>query len=102
MPASGRPPGSNRDPQERPAELRSEPSWEGHVSDVAGRTRIDRRTVGLALLGIGGLGVVVSLVATAVALRFLGQLDTALEGSVGVAARPSMGSAPPWSSPARP
>jgi ABC-type transporter Mla subunit MlaD len=56
------------------------------VSDVAGRTRIDRRTVGLALLGIGGLGVVVSLVATAVALRFLGQLDTALEGSVGVAA----------------
>jgi hypothetical protein len=56
------------------------------VSDVAGRTRIDRRTVGLALLGIGGVGVVVSLVATVVGLRFLGHLDTALEGSVGVAA----------------
>jgi ABC-type transporter Mla subunit MlaD len=56
------------------------------VSDAAGRTRIDRRTVGRVLLGIGGVGLVVSLVATVVALRLLGQLDSVLEGSVGVAA----------------
>jgi hypothetical protein len=56
------------------------------MSDVAARIRIDRRSVGLTLLGIGGLGVAVSLVATVVGLRFLGHLDAALEGSVGVAA----------------
>lgn len=56
------------------------------MSERVGRTRFDRRTVGLVFLGIGGLGVVVSLVATVVALRFLDQLETALDGSVGVAA----------------
>jgi hypothetical protein len=56
------------------------------VPGVAARFRLDRRQAGLALLGIGGLGVVVSLVATVVGLRFLGQLDTALVDSVGVAA----------------
>ncbi len=56
------------------------------MSKGVGRTRFDRRTVGRVLLGIGGLGVVVSLVATVVGLRFLDQLGTALDGSVGVAA----------------
>jgi ABC-type transporter Mla subunit MlaD len=65
--------------------LRSGSTSKG-VPDVAARIRIDRRTAGLTLLGIGGLGVVVSLAATVVGLRFLGQLDAALEGSVGVAA----------------
>jgi hypothetical protein len=56
------------------------------VSDATLRGRIDRRTVGLTLISIGMFGVVVSLVATVVGLRFLGHLDAALEGSVGVAA----------------
>lgn len=56
------------------------------MSDSAARTWFDRRTVGLVFLGVGGLGVVVSLVATVVGLRFLDQLDTALTDSVGVAA----------------
>jgi hypothetical protein len=56
------------------------------VPGVAARYGLDRRRAGLALLGIGGLGIVVSLVATVVGLRFLGQLDTALVDSVGVAA----------------
>lgn len=55
------------------------------MSSVAVRTRIDRRTAGRLLLGIGLLGVVASLVTTVVGLRFLGHLDAALEGTVGVA-----------------
>jgi hypothetical protein len=56
------------------------------VSHEAVPGRIHRRNVGLTLVSIGLFGVVVSLVATVVGLRFLGHLDTALEGSVGVAA----------------
>lgn len=49
--------------------------------------RITRETAGRLLLGIGAFGIVVSLVAIAVGLRFLAHLDRALEDSVGVAAQ---------------
>jgi hypothetical protein len=48
--------------------------------------RLRRPTVGRALVAIGTVGVVVTLVATAVGLRLLGSLDRTLTDSVGVAA----------------
>lgn len=48
--------------------------------------RLRRPTVGRALVAIGVVGVVVTLIATVVGLRLLGSLDQALEDSVGVAA----------------
>lgn len=49
--------------------------------------RVTRETAGRLLLGIGAFGIVVSLLAIVIGLRFLGHLDRALEDSVGVAAQ---------------
>jgi hypothetical protein len=48
--------------------------------------RLRRPTVGRALVAIGTIGVVVTLVATVVGMRLIGSLDRALTDSVGVAA----------------
>jgi hypothetical protein len=57
------------------------------AADVTASPRIGRRTASTVLLVIGGVGVVVGLLAIVVGLRFLGHLDRALEDSVGVAAQ---------------
>lgn len=47
---------------------------------------LDRRIVGRLLLAAGALGVVASLAGTVVGVRFVGQLGTALDDSIGVTA----------------
>lgn len=51
------------------------------------RPRVTREVAGRVLIGIGVVGIVVSLLTIVVGLRFLGHLDRALEDSVGVAAQ---------------
>jgi hypothetical protein len=56
------------------------------MSGPAAPPRISRTGASTVLLVIGAVGVVVSVLAVVVGLRFLGHLDRALEDSVGVAA----------------